>query len=163
MTEPPAVPETDEPCEGCGLMVAGGTAGCQRLFEELGVRDYADLRYAQHHRLVVDVYALQHPERYCVSAKSLMAHLTGLCAAIDHPGHPTVLRALQQALSGASGLVKPDLPRDRGRLTIADALDAPGPAAYTDRVQRWALSTWEAHAPLHRLAREFVARHLPPD
>jgi hypothetical protein len=148
-------------CDGCGLLVAGGTAGCQSVFEELGARDYLDVRFGRHHRVVVDVYSLQHPDRYCASAKSLMAHLTGLCAWIDHPGHPALLRALQQALNGAVVLRKPDLPSDRGFLTIAGVRDAREPGAYEQAVDRWARSTWAAYAPLHALARAFVARHLP--
>ncbi len=65
-------------CGGCGAWIADGTAGCQALFEEIGARAWADLRYARRQRMVVDAYCLQHPERYCVSAKSLAAHLTGL-------------------------------------------------------------------------------------
>ncbi len=42
------------------------------------------MRFARYHRIVVDVYALQHPERYGRSAKSFAAHLTGLCAWIEN-------------------------------------------------------------------------------
>jgi len=49
----------------------------------LSVRASTDPFYARLHRLAVDAYALQHPDEYCRSAKSLAAHLTGACAAID--------------------------------------------------------------------------------
>ncbi len=58
-------------------MVPDGTAGCVALFEEVQVRDYSDFRYARVYRKMVDTYCLQHPDRYCASAKSFAAHLTG--------------------------------------------------------------------------------------
>ena len=65
-------------CGGCGLEIVGGEAACQALFDAFRVRETAELApsYAST-RLTVDVYCLQHPDRYCVSAKSLAAHLTG--------------------------------------------------------------------------------------
>jgi hypothetical protein len=40
-------------CSGCGAAT------------DCAARELADARYARHHRLVVDTYCLQHPERYC--------------------------------------------------------------------------------------------------
>lgn len=72
------------------------------MFEEFGARSFADPPYWRVHRMMVDAYCLQHPERYCVSAKSLAAHLTGLCCAFEHGGHPSVNAAVQRWLNGAS-------------------------------------------------------------
>jgi len=146
-----------QPCSGCGLAIAGGTEACRALFDASLARDALDVRFGRYHRLVVDIYALQHPDPFCLSAKSLMAHLTGLCAEIDHPRHPTLLCSLQQALSGSPKLVKPPLPEPRGALTIADVQDVPDPEAYGDAVARWGAATWQAYAPLHGVARAFVA------
>lgn len=71
-----------EPCSGCGLVVPGGAAGCRALFEELLARDFTNSAYFRVHRMMVDVYSLQHPER--ASAKSLAAHLTNLCRLIGN-------------------------------------------------------------------------------
>ena len=72
--------------------------GCQRLFESIGLREYDDMRFARYHRIVVDVYAMQHPDRYGRSAKSFAAHLTGLCAWLeDETG--------AQAVNGAGTIV----------------------------------------------------------
>jgi hypothetical protein len=72
------------------LVVRGGTAACQAIFDELLARDFSDIAYFQVHRMMVDTYCLQHPDRYCVSAKSLAAHLTGLCRLIEHDGSRAV-------------------------------------------------------------------------
>jgi Family of unknown function (DUF5946) len=47
--------------------------------DELLARDFQEIVYWRYHRLAVDAYCLQHPLRYCESAKSLAAHLCGLC------------------------------------------------------------------------------------
>jgi hypothetical protein len=138
-------------------VIAGGSDGCQRLFDEFRAREVSELApsYAWT-RLTVDVYCLQHPDRYCVSAKSLAAHLTGLAWAMEHGlGDSAGLRRLQQALDGRVDLVKPPIPLERGSLTIADVANA---TDYTAAVDAWARSTWDAYAPLHETARDWVAR-----
>lgn len=156
------MPEFSAPegrCAGCGRPVAGGEAGCRRDFETLLARDYSDARFFRVHRLLVDVYALQHPDAYCASAKSLAAHLTGLCQLMEgSASKATGGQALRRWLDGRSTLVKPDLPEARGTLTVADVLGVTDPAAYSQAVERWAKSAWEAYVPLHGLAREWAAK-----
>ena len=93
---PTAAPAVGTPCSGCGLVVDGGVEGCQALFDEESARQYADVRFAARRRMVVDTYCLQHPERYCASAISLAAHLTGLCVAMEHRGREEQLHAAIQ-------------------------------------------------------------------
>jgi hypothetical protein len=147
-----------EVCGGCGVAVAGGTEGCQRLFESIGLREYEDMRFGRYHRIVVDVYAMQHPERYGRSAKSFAAHLTGLCAWLDNEAEAlTVNTAVQRWLSGPSPIEKPPVPHGYGALTIRELVDADDPLRYGDVLRRWARSTWDAYAPLHATAREWMA------
>jgi hypothetical protein len=82
-------------CSGCGLMVPGGEPGCQALFAELLARSFSDLAYGRFHRILVDTYSLQHPERYCASARSPAAHLGGLCCGLEHGGHPATCEGLR--------------------------------------------------------------------
>ncbi|MHB9091486.1 MAG: DUF5946 family protein [Chloroflexota bacterium] len=70
-------------CSGCGRVLPGGTEGCQALFQAVGARAVRDLAYARTRLLTVDTYCLQHPDRYCRSAKSLAAHLAGLCWSLE--------------------------------------------------------------------------------
>lgn len=140
-------------------MVAGGAEGCQRLFDEFRVREVADLATAYAStRLSIDVYCLQHPDRYCVSAKSLAAHLTGLAWAMEHGPDERGLRRLQRALDGPVELVKPPIPRDRGSLTIADVAPAADAESYLKALDAWARSTWNAYGALHEIARAWIAR-----
>lgn len=148
-----------EECDGCGLRIAGGSDGCQAIFEELLARDFSDARYFAAHRMLVDTYSLQHPARYCASAKSLAAHLCGLAYILEEGGSRAVGdEALGRWLDGRVSLVKPELPERRGELTVADVRDAPTPEAYVEAVERWARSTWEAYEPLHDVARRWLER-----
>ena len=147
-----------EACTSCGLAVAGGTDGCQRLFESIGLREYEDMRFARYHRIVVDVYAMQHPDRYGRSAKSFAAHLTGLCAWVeDEEGAQAANAAVQRWLSGPSPVVRPTPPPRYGTLTIGDLVDEVDPARYGEALRKWARVTWDAYASLHAIARTWIA------
>ena len=146
-----------EQCTGCGLAIAGGTQGCQALFSDFRIREARELaRDYRSTRLAVDVYCLQHPDRYCVSAKSLAAHLTGVCWAMERDGSEGGLRILQQWLNSPGSLVKPPLPAARGSLTISTVAASKTPDDYVVRLKRWADSTWAAYAALHDIARGWV-------
>jgi hypothetical protein len=149
---------TEERCGGCGRAVEGGTEGCQARFEALLARDYEDAAFFAVHRMFVDTYALQHPERYCRSAKSLAAHLVGLGQIVE-AGIPAASGspALRDWLDGSRPLEKPPLPEARGAVTLGDveAIESPGP--WREAVRAWAASTWQAYAELHPLARRWAA------
>jgi hypothetical protein len=150
-----------EVCSSCGLAVAGGIEGCQRLFESIGLREYEDVRFARYHRIVVDVYAMQHPDRYGRSAKSFAAHLTGLCAWLEDETTAMVTNAaVQRWLNGPSPIVKPELPPTYGAITIRELVDTDDPVRYRELLLRWARSTWDAYASLHATARAWIATSL---
>jgi uncharacterized protein DUF5946 len=146
-----------EACAGCGLRIEGGTAGCQGLFDEFRARELSELApsYAST-RLSIDVYCLQHPDRYCVSAKSLAAHLTGVGWALERGGGEGGLRALQRWLDGNVHLEKPGVPAHRGAVTIAVMTDATDAEAYLVALDQWARSTWAAYTGLHDVARRWI-------
>ena len=155
---PTGVVTEAEACAGCGLLVDGGTDACQAIFDDESAREYGDLRFAVRRRMVVDTYCLQHPERYCVSAVSLAAHLTGLCIALEHRGREEELNAaIQRWLSRRPRLDKPSLPEHRADETIADLRTATDPTDHRTIAERWARQTWAAYRPLHELARRWVA------
>ena len=107
--------------------------------------------------MTVDTYSLQHPDRYCISAKSLAAHLTGLCWLLELAGNRAVgSESLRRWLDGQPRMEKPAVPSFRGRLTVADVRDAADPDAYARAVEAWARSTWEAYASLHSLAHHWI-------
>lgn len=126
-------------------------------FQDLTGRDFTDVRFGRLHGLVVDTYCLQHPDRYCISAKSLAAHLCGLCGAIERGRSVTSpSMALQSWLDGTVDLTKPKLPAERGVITIADVENIDDPEAYETAVRAWAAAVWSAYAPLHDIARQWL-------
>jgi hypothetical protein len=147
-----------EPCDECGWAEAGGREGCRARFEAFLARDFSEARYFASHRMLVDVYCLQHPEQYCASAKSLAAHLAGLAWILEE-GAATAVgpEALRRWLSGERRLDKPPLPEWRGDITLGDLpADAP-PPEWAEAVRRWAENVWAAYEPLHPLARAWIA------
>jgi len=121
-------------------------------------RDFSDAAYFGAHRLLVDVYSLQHPERYCASAKSLAAHLCGLAQILEESASAAVGDgALRKWLNGKTPIEKPELPAFRGALTIADVQAANNASEHRQQVDRWARAVWEAYAPLHDVARRWIS------
>jgi hypothetical protein len=113
------------------------------------------------HRLFVDVYCLQHPERYCVSFKSLSAHLAHLCWTLEFGGTRAVpSEAIRLWVERHPDLEKPSIPLFRGAVTIDAVHRAKLPSDHHAAVQEWARATWDAYAELHAKAREWVAAAL---
>jgi hypothetical protein len=128
------------------------------MFDELIAREFSDYRYARLHRLTVDTYALQHPEQFMRSAKSFVAHLTGMCAAMEKDDVAWINRAVQEWLNGPKMIERPaDVPTARrGELTVVEVLAVDDPAQYLQRIREWARGTWEAWSTHHALAREWI-------
>ena len=144
-------------CSGCGLVVEGGDEGCNARFQQLTGRSFGDVRFGRLHSMVVDTYCLQHPDRYCLSAKSLAAHLCGLCWTMERGGDTGMPNmALRHWLDGTVSLVKPKLPAERGEFTIGDVDGPDDPAAFEKAVIIWAGAVWAAYEPLHTTARQWL-------
>jgi hypothetical protein len=145
-------------CDQCGWRDAGGRQGCRERFEAFLARDFSDPLFFRTHRMFVDTYCLQHPEDFCASAKSLAAHLAGLCWILEGGAGTAVgPDRLRRWLDGARRLDKPELPEMRGAMTIGDLPSEGDAGAWTGAVRAWAESTWAAYADLQPLARQWVA------
>ena len=116
---------------------------------------FDDAELARDWRLVVDCYSVQH-DKYILSGRSLAAHLTGVCIAVEHDGDPSLLRAVQQWLSRTRELAKPAVPAARGDVTIDDVITA-APEERHAVVGRWAASAWAGWSQQHALARSWIA------
>jgi hypothetical protein len=125
--------------------------------DELLALHFSNAAYFGVHRLFVDSYCLQHPDRYCASFKSLAAHLAHLCWSLEHQGSRAIpSEAIRRWVERHSDLEKPVLPAFRGVLTIGDVAKASDPGTHHRAVQEWAWATWEANADLQSLARDWV-------
>jgi Family of unknown function (DUF5946) len=141
-----------DPCPSCGASL-GGRAGCQHAFDELSAAAWQDPTRAAVHNLVVDTYAMQHPEEYGRSAKSYLQHLAALCCALEHPGDVQLYWSIARSFEHTPPAPKPPLLRERGRLTIAD-VQASTTVVYPARVRDWAADVWLAYRAQHHLAHE---------
>lgn len=150
--------DSHEVCSECGLRSAPGEPNCTAQRDSLLARDFEQpVLYWKYHRLAVDTYCLQHSS-YVESAKSLAAHLCGLCVALELANDPVILKGIQKSwLDSHPKLRKPPLPSFRGNLTIADVRSIDEPQAYGRAVVAWARSVWDAYRELQPLAREWVA------
>jgi hypothetical protein len=154
--DPPNLPG-ETVCPECGLRTTITAPSCAALWNQLLARDYTQpALFGRFHRMAVDAYCLQHAP-YIESAKSLAAHLCGMCIALEHGNDPEALRQLQQWLSGNPRLAKPTLPSFRGSVTIGDVYSINDPAEFGRAVEAWALSAWEAYRALHPIASEWLA------
>ena len=129
---------------------------CHDLFQKTIEKEFANVLYGKNHRLNVDAYALQHPDQYMKSSKSYAAHLTGACVFFEYDNDRDLLRTLQQWLSGNKQLDKPPLLDFFGDLRITHVIQAETPPDHARLVTEWAASAWEAYAPQHKVARQWV-------
>lgn len=149
-------PEGSSACPHCGAAEVGGAEGCNEIFQEVVGREFTRPELFQVHRLTVDAYSLQHPDQYMKSAKSAVAHLTGMCWAMEEGENPSVSTALSRFLDGTPSFTRPEpIPpaEDRGPMTIVDIFLAPDSAEHIRRVREWARGAWEAWSDHHAQAR----------
>jgi hypothetical protein len=147
-----------EVCADCGLRTGPGEPTCAALRDALLARDFEQpALYWKYHRMAIDAYCVQHAA-YVKSAKSLAAHLCGLCVALEHGNLADTMKGIQQWLSTNPKLEKPELPGFRGSVTIANVFGIDDPVAYGRAVEVWARSAWEAYRDLQPIAREWLAR-----
>lgn len=142
-------------CSGCGLSIEDGNEGCYAFFQQFFL-DHNMPLHVGIGRLAFDTYCVQHPDRLCVSAKSLAAHLGGICWGLEHDGVARGYEEYRRSLDGTVRFTKPALPTQRGPMTIADVVAADA-AARAETIRAWAQTTWQAHTDLHRWARQRVA------
>jgi uncharacterized protein DUF5946 len=147
------------PCPACGAPL-DGRAGCQAAFDELSAASWISPGRGAMHNMLVDAYAMQHPEEYGRSAKSYIRHLAALGCLLEHPGDERLYWARSgrgEPSSSPPIPPKPALLEARGAMTVADVRGAVDDSEYQRLVRAWAASVWAAYAPQHALARDYLA------
>jgi hypothetical protein len=127
------------------------------MMDEVLALHFGNVAYFGVHRLFVDTYSVQHPDRYCVSFKSLAAHFAHLCWSLEHGGSRAVpSEAIRRWVERHPHLTRPALPAVHYEVTIADVAGASDAAGHHQAVLRWARATWDANADLHSTVRYWV-------
>ena len=149
-------------CDLCGFP-GGDRQACQDAFTDvsLRVRALAWTGSLTTWRLMHDVYSIQHEEDFCGRWRGLIAHLGGVCVALEFGGTERIYKALakfieRDHLDGQPYPPPPGIPADRGAITVAILKDLHEPVLLGNGVDRWARSVWLAYEPLQPLARDWV-------
>jgi hypothetical protein len=161
MSREPGSDPTPRSCPLCGAADVAGEEGCNALFQEVIGREFSRPELFQVHRVTVDAYALQHPERYMKSPKSAVAHLAGMAWTQEGDGDPGVSLSLSRFLDGTPDLVRPEpdpAPGHRGSITIADIARASDSSEHLRVVGAWARDAWASWENHHAQAREWVSQ-----
>jgi len=152
----------------CTCGEPGGLDGCQELYNDIAlrVRALAWTGSLKTWRLMHDVYSIQHEEKYCGRWRGLIAHLGGVCWALEHSGSERGYRAIQKFiekdhLKGQPYPPAPGIPADRGPIRASSLKDLNEPILLSNGVDKWARSVWLSYKPLHDLAREWVRTAVP--
>jgi hypothetical protein len=150
----------DDVCSECGARIEGGRDACRRVFDRYSALASTDIAYGRSHWLLVDTYAMQHLDPFCISAKSFAAHIMGLCWAVEHGGGPAGYAAIPRWLNGTVPLEKPPAPLTRGATTLIDVANGSDRVQHASLVQAWARHVWSAYNPHHELARRWLSLAL---
>jgi hypothetical protein len=148
----------------CGF--PGERQECQDVFNDvaLRVRALAWTGSLQTWRLMHDVYSIQHEEEFCGRYRGLIAHLGGVCWALEHNGSERGYRALQKLIE--KDLWKNDhyppapIPQSRGQFSVAVLKDLDSPPLLISGVDKWARSAWLAYKELQPIARQWIVQAL---
>lgn len=171
-------------CFGCGVSFPKGegipnrygvaSPECWQTFNELLAHERTLWGYPDIHRLVVDAYAVQHPQHAALqkqlgvskrfqdaSVQSVAMHLIALHFAL-------VQRKPLQEISGLMGRILskgasfPPLlpPKEPYLITVADAPRDESLQAYTEFAWQWAEGAWEAWSHSHGQVKMWIAQYL---
>lgn len=149
-------------CSSCGASGVGGVLGCDAVFADLIGREFADPAFYRSHRLTVDSYCLQHPERYMVSTKSAAAHLAGICWSLEVGESLHLPAPLKRFVDGPRVFprIHPPEPLHRGMINLTYLRPIADPEEYVEAARKWAHEVWAAWAVGQEQARAWVAEAL---
>jgi len=119
---------------------------------------YSDASRMAFHQLVVDAYAVQHPDGDDPRAvRSGAIHLMTLCLFLERGADPALGTRLHRQLvkRPVFHLLAP--PASRGSLTVADMPATGASAAARDAAYAWGWSAWSAWSGHHDTVRRWLA------
>ncbi len=147
-------------CPSCGAQGIGGLAGCDETFSQLIGEEFSNALLFRAHRLTVDAYCLQHPEKYMISSKSATAHLAGICWSLEIEESVHMPPALKQLVDGPQQFerIAVPAPQQRGAVNILHLTELTDPQDYLRAAREWAQSAWTAWPHAWEQTRAWIAR-----
>lgn len=133
-------------CPSCGAPDVGGLTGCDDEFSRLIGREFSNPLLFRAHRLTVDAYCLQHPEKYMISTKSATAHLSCICWSLEFSESLHLPPALKRFVDGPRTFTRIAVPPElhRGSINITHLNELSDPTKYLIKAREWANSAWSA-------------------
>jgi hypothetical protein len=118
---------------------------------------YASPRRMAFHQLVVDTYAVQHPDSDDPRAiKSVGIHLMTLCLFLERGTEPSLGTRLHQRMVDRPVFHQLEPPSSRGQLTMLDVPLEGDPEVARVASYAWADDVWQTWMSHHPTVREWV-------
>lgn len=154
-------------CPGCGARLPrfeGPThpymtcsAGCWQRYGELLAAQYSDPLRMAFHQIVVDTYAVQHPDGDDHRAiQSVGIHLMTLCLFLEHGVDPALGTQLHRRMVDRPVFHLLDPPASRGALTVLDVPIGGNPSRARTAALDWAQDVWTAWHAHHATVRRWI-------
>ncbi len=138
-------------------------ASPQAQFDELSFYTLTHPLPAFLHQNAVDAFAAQLADETTRPIKIIFA-LVGLYLTLEH-GYTgkQVQRIHMQLAARRKQWPHPDLPVERGSITVAEVLQAPPGEARDAAIRKWCLSVWEPYQPARGLIHNLLTSELGLD
>lgn len=161
------VNDAADECPGCAVRLPGvvGPAhpymtcspACWMRYGELLAAQYSDPDRMSFHQLIVDSYAVQHPDGTDPRAiRSVGIHLMTLCLVLERGADPALGPRLHRQMVDRPVFHHLVPPPSRGRLTALDVPLDGDPQAVRRAVYDWAGEAWTAWSTHHDTVRQWI-------
>jgi hypothetical protein len=130
---------------------------CWQRYGELLAAQYSDPGRMAFHQLVVDTYAVQHPDGDDPRAiQSVGIHLMTLCLFLERGTDPSLRTRLHRRMVDRPVFHQLEPPPSRGRLTMLDVPVDADPETARMTVYAWAEDVWRAWDAHHPTVRRWI-------
>ncbi|MCA8962977.1 MAG: hypothetical protein KDC38_20785 [Planctomycetes bacterium] len=156
------------PCYGCGAVLPasdgpthryiGASPGCWALYGELLVRAHSEPRWPTEHRLIVDIYAAQHPGTESLQAiRSVAGHSIVLCLVLEQDLPLSRIAEVLRRTVKNPRLHWLTPPQSLGEITVVDLYRERDPDRYGALCLAWARCVWAAWSEHHETIRGWAS------
>ena len=147
---------------------------CWAAFTELLAYEGMHYGYPDIHRLVVDAYAVQHPQNTALqvelgisqrliaaSIKSVAIHLIALYLALVKKVELKRINRMMNHILTSGAIFDPlDPPSQLGSITVIDIAQASNFEEYTQWAWKWVQSAWNAWTPHHEIVQSWYEKYI---
>lgn len=138
------------------------SAACWVRYGELLAAQYSNPERMAFHQIVVDTYAVQHPDGDDPRAiQSVGIHLMTLCLFIERDTDPSLGTRLHRRMVDRPVFHHLEPPPSRGRLTMLDVPLNDDPKTARRAAYAWAEDVWTAWVKHHQTVRGWVDNSGP--